>query len=92
MAANIYSYGYGEDATPIRTQAQQEEQKQNGIDKWQDTRIEENTKTNQEQTVKIDKNSLKNAEQDAQIQVIREQIKDISGGTIVIGDLDAGTW
>lgn len=92
MAANIYSYGYGEDATPIRTQAQQEEQKQNGIDKWQDTRIEENTKTNQEQTVKIDKNSLKNAEQDAQIQVIKEQIKDISGGTIVIGDLDAGTW
>ena len=92
MAANIYSYGYGEDATPIRTQAQQEEQKQNGIDKWQDTRIEENTKTNQEQTVKIDKNSLKNAEQDAQIQVIQEQIKDISGGTIVIVDLDAGTW
>lgn len=92
MAANIYSYGYGEDATPIRTQAQQEEQKQNGIDKWQDTRIEENTKTNQEQTVKIDKNSLKNAEQDAQIQVIQEQIKDISGGTIVISDLDAGTW
>ena len=92
MAANIYSYGYGEDATPIRTQAQQEEQKQNGIDKWQDTRIEENTKTNQEQTVKIDKNALKNAEQDAQIQVIKEQIKDISGGTIVIGDLDAGTW
>ena len=92
MAANIYSYGYGEDATPIRTQAQQEEQKQNGIDKWQDTRIEENTKTNQEQTVKIDKNALKNVEQDAQIQVIQKQIKDISGGTIVIGDLDAGTW
>ena len=92
MATNIYSYGYGEDATPIRTQAQQEEQKQNGIDKWQDTRIEENTKTNQEQTVKIDKNSLKNAEQDAQIQVIQKQIKDISGGTIVISDLDAGTW
>ena len=92
MAANIYSYGYGEDATPIRTQAQQEEQKQNGIDKWQDTRIEENTKTNQEQTVQIDKNALKNAKQDAQIKVIQEQIKDISGGTIVIGDLDAGTW
>ena len=92
MATNIYSYGYGEDATPIRTKAQQEEQKQNGIDKWQDTRIEENTKTNQEQTVKIDKNSLKNAEQDAQIQDIQEKIKDISGGTIVIGDLDAGTW
>ena len=92
MAANIYSYGYGEDATPIRTQAQQEEQKQNGIDKWQDTRIEENTKTNQEQTVQIDKNALKNVEQDAQIQVIQKQIKDISGGTIVIGDLDAGTW
>ena len=92
MAANIYSYGYGEDATPIRTQAQQEEQKQNGIDKWQDTRIEENTKTNQEQTVKIDANALKNAEQDAQIQDIQEKIKDISGGTIVIGDLDAGTW
>ena len=92
MAANIYSYGYGEDATPIRTQAQQEEQKQNGIDKWQDTRIEENTKTNQNQSVKIDKNALKNAEQDVQIQVIQEQIKDISGGTIVIGDLDAGTW
>lgn len=92
MATNIYSYGYGEDATPIRTQAQQEEQKQNGIDKWQDTRIEENTKTNQEQTVEIDKNSLKNAEQDAQIQDIQEKIKVISGGTIVIGDLDAGTW
>ena len=90
MAANIYSYGYGEDATPIRTQAQQEEQKQNGIDKWQDTRIEENTKANHEQTVEIDKNSLKNAEQDAQIQVIQKQIKDISGGTII--DLDAGTW
>ena len=90
MATNIYSYGYGEDATPIRTQAQQEEQKQNGIDKWQDTRIEENTKTNQEQTVKIGENSLKNAEQDAQILVIQEQIKDISGGTII--DLDAGTW
>ena len=78
MAANIYSYGYGEDATPIRTQAQQEEQKQNGIDKWQDTRIEEN--------------ALKNVEQDAQIQDIQEKIEDISGGTIVIGDLDAGTW
>ena len=78
MAANIYSYGYGEDATPIRTQAQQEEQKQNGIDKEQDTRIEENT--------------LKNAEQSAQIQDIQKKIKDISGGTIVIGDLDAGTW
>lgn len=90
MATNIYSYGYGEDATPIRTQAQQEEQKQNGIDKWQDTRIEENTKTNQKQTVKIDENALKNAEQDAQILVIQEQIKDISGGTII--DLDAGTW
>ena len=90
MAANIYSYGYGEDATPIRTHAQQEEQKQNGIDKEQDTRIEENTKTNQEQTVKIDENTLKNAQQDAQIQVIQEQIKDISGGTII--DLDAGTW
>lgn len=90
MAANIYSYGYGEDATPIRTQAQQEEQKQNGIDKWQDTRIEENTKTNQEQTVKIGENALKNAEQDKQILVIQEQIKDISGGTII--DLDAGTW
>ena len=90
MAANIYSYGYGEDATPIRTKAQQEEQKQNGIDKWQDTRIEENTKTNQEQTVKIDENAFKNAEQDAQILVIQEQIKDISGGTII--DLDAGTW
>ena len=92
MATNIYSYGYGEDATPIRTQAQQEEQKQNGIDKWQDTRIEENTKTNQEQTVKIGENALKNAEQDAQIQDIQEKIKVISGGTIVIGDLDAGTW
>ena len=92
MAANIYSYGYGEDATPIRTQAQQEEQKQNGIDKEQDTRIEKNTKTNQEQTVKIDENTLRNAKQDAQIQVIQKQIKDISGGTIVIGDLDAGTW
>ena len=91
MAANIYSYGYGEDATPIRTQAQQEEQKQNDIDKWQDTRIEENTKTNQEQTVKIDENALKNAKQDAQIKDIQEKIKDISGGTIVIGDLDAGT-
>lgn len=90
MATNIYSYGYGEDATPIRTKAQQEEQKQNGIDKWQDTRIEENTKTNQEQTVKIDENAFKNAEQDAQILVIQEQIKDISGGTII--DLDAGTW
>ena len=92
MATNIYSYGYGEDATPIRTQAQQEEQKQNGIDKWQDTRIEENTKTNQKQTVKIDENALKNVEQDAQIQDIQKKIKDISGGTIVIGDLDAGTW
>lgn len=92
MATNIYSYGYGEDATPIRTQAQQEEQKQNGIDKWQDTRIEENTKTNQKQTVKIDENALKNAEQDAQIKDIQEKIKVISGGTIVIGDLDAGTW
>lgn len=90
MATNIYSYGYGEDATPIRTKEQQEEQKQNGIDKWQDTRIEENTKTNQEQTVKIDENAFKNAEQDAQILVIQEQIKDISGGTII--DLDAGTW
>ena len=78
MTSNIYSYGYGEDATSIRTQAQQEEQKQNGIDKEQDTRIEENT--------------LKNAEQAAQIQDIQEKIKDISGGTIVIGDLDAGTW
>ena len=78
MAANIYSYGYGEDATPIRTQSQQEEQKQNGIDKEQDTRIDENT--------------LNNAKQDAQIQDIQEKIKDISGGTIVIGDLDAGTW
>lgn len=92
MDANIYSYGYGEDATPLVSCKQQKQEKQDGVDKAQDARIEENTKTNQEQTVKIDENALKNEEQDAQIQDIQEKIKDISGGTIVIGDLDAGTW
>ena len=56
MAANIYLYGYGEDATPLVSCKQQKQEKQDGVDKAQDVRMDKIDEVNKQQTEKLTKN------------------------------------
>lgn len=56
MAANIYLYGYGEDATPLVSCKQQKQEKQDGVDKAQDARMDKIDEVNKQQTEKLTKN------------------------------------
>lgn len=56
MAANIYLYGYGEDATPLVSCKQQKQEKQDGVDKAQDARIDKIDEVNKQQTEKLTEN------------------------------------
>ena len=56
MAANIYLYGYGEDATPLVSCKQQNQMKQDGVDKEQDARMDKIDEVNKQQTEKLTKN------------------------------------
>ena len=103
MAANIYLYGYGEDATPLVSCKQQKQEKQDGVDKAQDARIDKIDEVNKQQTQKltendgihkthtegIAENKRVNDEQENLIQNLQNCIKAISGGTISL-TLDCG--
>ena len=56
MAANIYLYGYGEDATPLVSCKQQKQMEQDGVDKAQDARIDKIDEVNKQQTEKLTEN------------------------------------
>ena len=56
MAANIYLYGYGEDATPLVSCKQQKQEKQDGVDKAQDARMDKIDEVNKQQTEKLTEN------------------------------------
>lgn len=56
MAANIYLYGYGEDATPLVSCKQQKQMEQDGVDKAQDARMDKIDEVNKQQTEKLTKN------------------------------------
>lgn len=56
MAANIYLYGYGEDATPLVSCKQQKQEKQDGVDKAQDARMDKIDEVNKKQTEKLTAN------------------------------------
>ena len=56
MAANRYLYGYGEDATPLVSCKQQKQEKQDGVDKAQDARMDKIDEVNKKQTEKLTKN------------------------------------
>ena len=56
MAANIYLYGYGEDATPLVSCKQQKQMEQDGVDKAQDARMDKIDEVNKQQTEKLTEN------------------------------------
>ena len=56
MAANIYLYGYGEDATPLVSCKQQKQEKHDGVDKEQDARMDKIDEVNKQQTEKLTEN------------------------------------
>ena len=92
MADNIYTYGFDEDAIPIKSYCQQGMQKQTIVDSEQDLKIEQNIQNTYVNTTKIEENTAKNVDQDKAIDEINEKIKNISGGTITVSGVDAGTW
>ena len=94
MAANIYLYGYGEDATPLVSCKQQKQEKQDGVDKAQDARMDKIDEVNKQQTEKLTKNDRihqthtdgiaenkrVNDEQTSLIQKLQNDIKAIING------------
>ena len=94
MAANIYLYGYGEDATPLVSCKQQKQAKQDGVDKAQDARMDKIDEVNKQQTEKltendgihqthtegIAENKSVNNEQTILIQKLQNDIKAIING------------
>lgn len=105
MAANIYLYGYGEDATPLVSCKQQKQEKQDGVDKAQDARMDKIDEVNKQQTEKltendgihqahtegIAENKRVNADQAILIQTLQNDIKAIINGEKSL-TLDGGRY
>lgn len=105
MAANIYLYGYGEDATPLVSCKQQKQEKQDGVDKAQDARMDKIDEVNKQQTEKltendgihqthtegIAENKRVNADQTILIQKLQNDIKAIINGEKSL-TLDGGRY
>lgn len=105
MAANIYLYGYGEDATPLVSCKQQKQEKQDGVDKAQDARMDKIDEVNKQQTEKltendgihkthtdgIAENKRVNADQTILIQELQNDIKAIINGEKSL-TLDGGRY
>lgn len=90
MAGVLDSYGYWDDGTQLVTLQTQEEWKQSAKDQEQDSKIQQNYNDNVYQQGEIDRNTLINDIQEAQINEINEIISQITGGTTV--DFDMGNW
>ena len=105
MAANIYLYGYGEDATPLVSCKQQKQMEQDGVDKAQDARMDKIDEVNKQQTEKltendgihqahtegIAENKRVNADQTILIQTLQNDIKAIINGKKSL-TLDGGRY
>ena len=105
MAANIYLYGYGEDVTPLVSCKQQNQMKQDGVDKAQDVRMDKIDEVNNQQTEKLTKNDgihqthtegsaenkRVNDEQPSLIQTLQNDIKAIINGEKSL-TLDGGRY
>lgn len=105
MAANIYLYGYGEDATPLVSCKQQKQEKQDGVDKAQDARMDKIDEVNKQQTEKltendrihqthtegIAENKSVNDKQTSLIQELQNDIKAIINGEKSL-TLDGGSY
>ena len=105
MAANIYLYGYGEDATPLVSCKQQKQEKQDGVDKAQDARMDKIDEVNKQQTEKltendgihqthtegIAENKRVNDDQTILIQKLQDDIKAIINGEKSL-TLDGGRY
>lgn len=105
MAANIYLYGYGEDATPLVSCKQQKQEKQDGVDKAQDARMDKIDEVNKQQTEKltendgihqthtegIAENKKVNDEQTSLIQTLQNDINAIINGEKSL-TLDGGRY
>ena len=90
MAGVLDNYGYNDDITKLIPYQTFDEAKQSKIDEEQNRKIEKNRTDNVEQQGEIDMNTLINDAQQAQIEDLEEKIQHISGGTI--DDLDMGEW
>lgn len=90
MAGVLDNYGYNDDTTKLIPYQTFDEAKQSKIDEEQNKKIEKNRTDNVEQQEEIDKNTLINDAQQVQIDDLEEKIQHISGGTIE--DLDMGEW
>lgn len=105
MAANIYLYGYGEDATPLVSCKQQKQMERDGVDKAQDARMDKIDEVNKQQTEKLTKNDVihqthtegiaenksVNDEQAILIQELQNDIKAIINGEKSL-TLDGGRY
>ena len=105
MAANIYLYEYGEDATPLVSCKQQKQMEQDGVDKAQDARMDKIDEVNKQQTEKltendgihqthtegIAENKRVNDEQEEKIQKLQNDIKAIINGEKSL-TLDGGRY
>lgn len=105
MAANIYLYGYGEDAAPLVSCKQQKQMEQDGVDKAQDARMDKIDEVNKQQTEKltendgihkthtegIAENKRVNADQTILIQKLQNDIKAIINGEKSL-TLDGGRY
>jgi hypothetical protein len=91
MAGSLDYYGYKDDDTALISSKTIDKMKQSEKDKEQDARIERNYDDNLTQQSEIDRNSLINDAQIAQINDLYEKIEHMpSGGTVT--DLDMGDW
>lgn len=91
MAGILDTYGYKESQTSLVTVEQQNEEKQNEIDKLQSAQIEANSAKNERQDGSIAVINLNDERQNERLGTLEEQIKHISsGGTVT--DFDFGNW
>jgi hypothetical protein len=91
MAGTLDYYGYKDEDTALINAKTLEEWKQSAKDREQDEKIKRNYDDNTVQQSEIDRNSLINDAQIAQINDLYEKIEHIpSGGTIT--DFDMGDW
>jgi hypothetical protein len=90
MAGILDTYGYKESQTSLVTVEQQNEEKQNEIDKLQSAQIEANSVKNERQDGSIAVINSNDEIQDKRLGALEYQIQHITGGTET--DFDFGNW
>ena len=90
MAGILDTYGYKESQTSLVTVEQQNEEKQNEIDKLQSAQIEANSVKNERQDGSIAVINSNDELQDKRLGALEYQVHHITGGTET--DFDFGNW